>query len=314
MRTGGGIGSSPAPLLQRVFESIAAARGKAFDQTTASIVGAENMALARAVTFDLYGANLRYVNEMNPAYATVGGMLPRWEKILGQPPQPGDQQTDRQARCAAALARFGVPNVYQPVVDAIVRAIGPLFAGLTLFNPNNCSQWWQGYGGNAAQITTTSGNQVFVVGLTAVPTSAPGANLVLSNCATPGNTGSFPVQSRVSASSVVVINNGTPAPDNGIGGTLGAPTIAWSMPNPLSPWKSTIAHIDVLVNPLAAPGYVNPDGSVNGRFWAKVNQMNPTLDAMLPADCTFDWYLLSSHGVMEFRLDERNLDLEAFGS
>src|SRR5271166_6036405 len=105
-RTGGGDGTSAAPTLQRVFESIAAARGPLYDQTTGSVVGAENIALARAITFDLYGANRRFANEMNPAYATAAGLLPRWEAILAQPPQPGDTEKVRQIRCAAALARF----------------------------------------------------------------------------------------------------------------------------------------------------------------------------------------------------------------
>jgi hypothetical protein len=312
-RTGGGAGTSAAPILQRVFESIAASRGRAFDQTTGSVVGAENMALARAITFDLYGANDRFANEMNPAYATVAGLLPRWEKILGQPPLPGDQQSVRQARCAAALARFGRPNTYQPVIDAVRAVLGNLFVGLTLFGPSNALTWWPGYGGSAAQVTTVSGNLVTVAGLANVPTNAAGSQLVVSNASNPGNDGTFSIHSYVSASSVIVVNNGSPvAADNGFGGTLLAPTIAWAMPNSTTPWTSTIAHVDILVNPTLAIGLLNTDGTVNGKFWALVNLVNPVLDLMLPADCTFDWYVLSSHGVIGFFLDEPDLDLEAF--
>lgn len=312
-RTGGGDGTSAAPLLQRVFEAIAAARGQAFDQTTGSTVGAENMALARAITFDLYGANARFSNEMNPVKATVAGLLPRWEKILGCPPNPGDTQPVRQARVAAALARFGQSNSTQPVIDVLTATLSGLFVGLTLFTPSNALVWWPAYGGQAAKVTAVSGNQVTVDGLTSVPTAAPGADLVLSNTASGGNDGTFLVQSRVSATSVVCINNGSPsAPDYGVGGTSGAPTIEWTMPNPAAPWVSTVAHVDVLVSPTGLPGFTNPDGTANGLFFQAVAKMNPILDALLPADCTFDWYVNSSHGAAGWYLDEPDLDLEIF--
>jgi enoyl-CoA hydratase/carnithine racemase len=50
-RYGGGEGNSNVPLLQRVYESIAAGRGSAYDQVwpPSTAVGAENMALARAI-------------------------------------------------------------------------------------------------------------------------------------------------------------------------------------------------------------------------------------------------------------------------
>jgi hypothetical protein len=328
-RTGGGDGTTNVPLLQRVFEGLAARRGKPFDQTRASAVGAENMALARAITFDLYGSNVRFANEMNPAFATVGGLLPRWERILAQPPAPGDPEYVRQARCAAALARFGRSNTTQPVIDCLKSALGPIFVGLTLFSPSNALTWYPAYGGSAAYVAGVSGNQVTIAGLQNVPVSAPGATLIIENCGSPGNntpfftqfgTGlvvyrPFPVQSRISPSSVVVINNGgaAVAPDYGVGGTILAPTCTWSMPNPSAPWMSSIAHIDVLLNPAAVSGYTNPDGSVNGAFYQQASKINPVLDLLLPADVTFDWYVYSTtHGGPGFYFDEQNLDVEIF--
>lgn len=317
-RTGGGEGTSDAPLLQRVFESLAAARGRAFDQTTQSFVGAENMALARSITFDLYGSNTRFANEMNPSKATVAGLLPRWERILACPPKYGDTETVRQARCAAAIGRFGQGNDSQAVIDSLTLVLGDLFVGLTLFTPANATVWWPAYGGSGAggagaQVLSVSGNQVTVTSLSQVPSSAPGANLVLSNCSNPGNDGTFPIQSRPDAATVVVINNGSPSgADYGIGGTALDPTIVWTMPNPITPWLSTVAHVDVLVNPLGAPGYVNPDGTVNGAFYATVQAMNPILDWLLPADTTFDWYVYGSHGGAGWYLDEPDLDLLIF--
>lgn len=310
-RAGGGDGTGNAPLLQRVFESIAAARGVPYDQTLNSAVGAENLALARAITFDLYGSNTRFTNEMNPTLATVAGLLPRWEKILGCAPMFGDTQPVRQARVAAALARFGQTNASQHVIDVLSACLGGLFVGLTLFTPSNALVWWPAYGGSAAYVASVSGNLVTVDGLTSVPTAAPGANLVLSNITNIGNLGTFPIKSRISSTSVVIVNDAGHAPDYGVGGTSGAPTVEWTMPNPAAPWVSTVAHIDVLVSPTGAPGFVTPAGMPNGLFFQAMNRMNPILDALVPADVTFDWYAYSSLGAIGFVLDDpNNLDVE----
>jgi hypothetical protein len=273
------------------------------------------MAYARAVALDLYGGNLRFVGELNPAYATAEGMLPRWEKILAQPPIPGDPQSVRRARCAAALTRFGRKNSYQAVVDVLVATVGALFDRLTLTTPATALVWWPPYGGSAAIVSSVTGNLVTVSGLTAVPVSAAGAQLVLSNCATAGNNSppaGFLVHKRLSTSSVQVVNNGSPgSPDYGAGGSPSAPTIQWSMPNPSSPFTSSIAHVLVRLNPHAVPGMLNADGSLSGRFFVLANQINPVLDLMLPADVTFDWYVLDSGGGFGFLLDDpNNLDTE----
>ena len=176
--------------------------GKPFDQTLLSTVGAENIAYARAITFDLFGANQRNANQVNPAYATADALLPRWEAILNQPPQPGDTESVRAARCAAAIGRFGRTNSSQPIIDVLVATLGSLFVGLMLFTPANALVWWPGYGGAAAAVSSVAGNKVTVTGLTNVPTAAPGAYLTLSNCTHAGNDGTFPIQSRVSATSV----------------------------------------------------------------------------------------------------------------
>lgn len=312
-RTGGGDAGSRVPRLQRIFESIAARRGKAFDQTDTSIVGAENLALAKAIDADLYGANERFANEMNPVTSTVDGLLPRWEKIFGAKSIPGDTQTVRQARVGAAAARFGTLNNTQGIIDAVTAVLGPLFAGLTLITPTEANTWWPGLAGSAGKVTAVSGNQVTVAGLAGVPSDASGKQIIVGNAASAGNAGTFPIQSRVSATSVVIINNGSPvSPDYGAGGSSGSPTIVWQLVNHVQPWTSTLEHILVEVNPTAVPGYVNADGTMNGAFFAAVNAINPVLDWLLPADMTFAWYVESSHGGPGWYLDEQNLDLEIF--
>lgn len=145
-RYGGGDGNGSAPLLQRVFESIAAQRGDAYDQTVNTAVGVENMALARALTFDGYGANTRLANQFLPSKMTADGLLPRWEVILNVPPLPGDTEPVRRARVAAALARIGQPNTHQPIVDALTSALGELFSGTIQYDtPDNAVSIWPGW-------------------------------------------------------------------------------------------------------------------------------------------------------------------------
>lgn len=321
-RTGGGDAGGPAPLLQRIVEALAKARGRTYDQTLQSAVGAENMAYARAIAYDAYGSNIRFANEMNPATATVGGMLPRWEVILAAPPLPGDTQPTRQARCMAKLLRFGYGNNNQLVSDAVAAVLGPLFVTMTYIRPDQATVWWPGYGGGnnfpnpPCEITGVAGNLVTVANLTNVPKNAAGTNLTLVNTNDPNNTGVFPVQTRISDTSVVVVNTGFPsAPDYGAGGgTIGSPTIGWRMRNPLTPFTSSVAHVLVSVNPTAVPGYVNNDGTLAAKFYKTLNQMNPVLDWLLPADVTYDWYVGNSHthGVGFYLDDPNNLDCELF--
>src|ERR1019366_499124 len=77
-------------------------------------------------------------------------------------------------------------------------------------------------------------------------------------------------------------------------------------------WTSTLAHIEVHVS-YAGVGYHNLDGTPNAAFYALAASISPILDEMLPAWATYSWHVNSSHGQMEFLLDEKNLDLEAFG-
>ncbi|HEY4012049.1 MAG TPA: hypothetical protein VGM06_01815 [Polyangiaceae bacterium] len=152
-RYGAGEGNSNAPLLQRVFESIAAQRGSAYDQTVSSVVGVENMAIARAITFDGYGTNERLANQFLPSKMTADGLLPRWEKIFNVPSLPGDTESVRRARVGAAFARLGQPNTHQPVVDALAAAMGAVFTGAFLYaDPNSANAIWMGAGNNTPTI------------------------------------------------------------------------------------------------------------------------------------------------------------------
>lgn len=320
-RTGGGDGGSGITLLQRVFESIASARGDAYDQTLASIVGAENMAYARAICFEMYGGNVRLANQFNPATMTADGLLPRWEKIFNVPPNYGDTEPVRRARVAAAFARFVQPNSIQPVIDACSTALGALYQSLTLFDTTNALIWWPALGGGsvagqtlygACEVASVSGVMATITNLTGVPTAAGGAILTLSNCANAVNNGTWPVHDYVSSSSVKVpIPAGPVGPDYGVGGTSGAPTVAWSLNSPLTPFMSTIARVDVQCGYVS--GYYTVVGGQNvpnAAYYQAVAGANAVLDELLPAWAAFRCYLLDQRGQMKFLLDEPNLDLE----
>lgn len=331
-RYGGGEGNSNVPLVQRVYESIAAGRGSAYDQAwpPATAVAAENMALARAIALDLHGGNQRLANQFNPlkstaggwsgsantgllASATTGGLLPRWEAILGTPPNYGDPEPVRRARVAAAFARLGVTNGVQAVVDQINLALGPLYGGLTTFTPSTATSWWPGVGGSAAAVTGLSGGLATISGLVGVPSSALGRNLVLGNANSAGNDGTFPVHDWISATSVKVANQNAVSTDYGIGGSAPSPTITWSVPNPSAPFMSTICQIDILATvPAGYYTVVGGQNVPNAAWYAAVGALNPVLDAMLPAWVTWQVYINNSGAALGFKLDEPNIGLEAF--
>ena len=333
-RYGGGEGNSNVPLLQRVYESIAAGRGSAYDQVwpPSTAVGAENMALARAIALDLHGGNQRLANQFNPLKSTVGGwsgsastgllpgassggLLPRWEAILGTPPNYGDPEPVRRARVAAAFARLGVSNGVQAVVDQVNLALGPLYGGITTFTPANAKAWWPAVSGSAGALAGTSSSIITITGLTNVPSSAVGFNIVLGNANSAGNDGTLLIHDWVSSSSVLVANpSGVSGwTDYGIGGTMGSPTITWSIINPSAPFTSTVCQLDILA--LVPAGYYTVVGGQhvpNAAWYAAISALNPVLDAMLPAWMTWQVYINNSGAALGFKLDEPNIGLEAF--
>lgn len=268
------------------------------------------MALARAITYDLHGGNRRLANEFNPGMATVGGLLPRWEAILGTPHLYGDTQAVRQARVAAAFGRLGVSNGIQAVVDQVSAALGPLYGGITNFSPPD-SALWPGLSGSAASVSSVSGSLATITGLSNVASNAAGQQLTLSNANNAGNNGSFLIHNWISTSSVQIATQTAVAPDSGIGGVLN-----WAVVNPQIPWTSMICQMDILA--LVPNGYyttISGQNVPNAAWWARVSTLTPILDAMLPAWMTWQVYINNSGGVMGFKLDDpSNLDVEVFGT
>ncbi len=86
---------------------------------------------------------------------------------------------------------------------------------------------WSALGGAAAAITAFDGSNATVTGLTGMTPDLVGTYLNLSNTANSNNSGLFTITTYLSATSVQVSNSSAVSPDYGIGGTVGAPTIAW---------------------------------------------------------------------------------------
>jgi hypothetical protein len=322
-RTGGGEGiDSNVPLVQRIYETISRGRGSAYDQSwpPTTAVGIENLATARMLAFDGWGTNQRLANECNPSKATVGGLLPRWEVVLNCPPNYGDTQPVRQARCGAKFALWGKASISQVVLDAITTALGPILVGVVHRDPigagaQDALSWWPGIQGVAGAVTSITGGNIVVFQEFEdifLPTAAPGATLTLANCSNTANNGSFQVKTWISGTTLTFPNPGSPvAPDYGVGGTALLPTVKWSLDSPLTPWMSTVDTIEVQVT-ATVTGYSNVDGTPNALFYQTVGGMVAVLDGILPAWMAVNWWIASSHGGIGFYLDEQNLDCEAF--
>lgn len=304
-RYGGGEGNSNVPLVQRVYESLAGARGSAYDQawppTTA--VGAENLAYARAIALDGYGGNQRLWNNFIPSKTTSqSGMLQRWESIFGVPPNFGDPDIVRQARVAAAWARLGVSNSHQPIADLLAAALGPVFVSLSVYSlANRDVAWWPGNSGTAASITAQSGNKITVGNLANVTADYQSQLLMLSGCATSGNNATGRITDVLSSSSVNFANPSGSNPDANSG------AIIWAVINPFVNWSSCIASVTVQCK--------QPVGYSNAQLYAALSLIGPILEQMLPAWATWQFALPSSDTTYDFILDDpANLDREVFGS
>lgn len=387
-RYGSGEGSSDAPLLSRIFESLAAQRGDSYDQTTQSIVGIENMAVARALTFDGWGANQRLVNGFFPSTMTsASGMLPRWERIFSLLAAPGDSEPLRRSRVAAKWAAIGQPNTQQPISDALTAALGPTFVAITHRTLQKANSFVGGItqpvpGGahaSTAPVVTLTGTPLGIYQIQIQITT----NGVVGGAAFEWSTNSglsWNATGVTVAASVVLTGTGLTALFSA--GSYDTQMSYGGLARPGIQWASSLAHLGVQLNQLL-PGYysttqplignvsnsaglikvttASPNTLVNATkhtlygvtgtteangtwtitvidssnftlnasafvhayvsggildaqptaaFYGVAASVNTILDPTVPAWTTFDWFVNSSHGVAEFRLNEPNLDLE----
>lgn len=122
--------------MQVILDSLNADRGTALDASnTHSIVYAENMAIARAISAT-WGTNERLGNSWIPARMSED-ILERWEAILALAPAPTDTAAVRRQRVAALLARAAhTPN--SAYLNTILSAsLGSAFVGLEFISFDN---------------------------------------------------------------------------------------------------------------------------------------------------------------------------------
>lgn len=314
-RYGAGENGKSQPLLQRVFESLAAQMGSAYDQTVTTAFGIETLAESRAITFDGYGSSQRLANEFFAP--TDVGLLKRWERIFNVPPAQGDFEPTRRARVAAAWKRIGQPNSVQPVTDGTTAAAGPLFVGLVHQNATNALTYV-----NGLTAVSSAGTTPPTVTLTGTPTQWALLRVEITSNGALGvaqfrvsyNGGlTFPITGATTAATYalpylgVVLNfSAGPYTNDNV-------YTANVAPADLVPWYSTIRLVNVELQIPA--GYANPDGSPNAAWYAQAGAIGPYLDGVLQADEEFQWFVdsFASPGNTGFYLDDpANLDLEIF--
>lgn len=131
-RFGGG-----KPRLRIVHESLNAARGSALDATNPdTVVWVENMAYARALTFDGYGTNEKLRLQTDPERVT--DMLARWEKIYRTNPAPGATEAERRAVLTRRVRRFiEAAAFHSRLVRRLQTEVGEVFSAVEYISVAN---------------------------------------------------------------------------------------------------------------------------------------------------------------------------------
>ena len=124
-RFGGG-----RPRLRIVHDALNAARGSALDASNSSTVAwVENMAHARAITFDGFGTNERLSLQWDPDRMTA--FLPRWEKILGITPAPNAPEKTRRDEVRKRFRRFiEAASLHSRLTARLQQELGELFVAV----------------------------------------------------------------------------------------------------------------------------------------------------------------------------------------
>jgi hypothetical protein len=318
-RSGGGEpGAGHKPLIRLVYESLAAQMGSAYDQSwpPATPFAMETFAMAKAIAYDVHGANKRLANSFLPTKATAAtGMLQRWERIFGKPPLPGDTEVVRRARIVAAWLAFVTTNAQQSIVDALSTALGPIYVGLFHLNAGNATIYVNGVSNTVATVPGGSPTGVTITGTPAGVyqlyfkiTSTGGLGAGQFEWSTNAG-GTFVQTGRTLTSSFVLGTTGLTA--SFPAGTYTNGDSYLTQASPLIPWASNLAYVGVQVTQ-TVPGYHNTDGSPNQAFYNAVGNVMTILDSALPAWTLFDWFVTATGTQSGFFLDQPDLDLEIF--
>jgi len=163
----GGLGGfNPFPMqlggaadtdLEAIQNAYADAMGTAIASERGTVAWVENHATAR-VLWSLYGMAQRMANQWNPAKMT--DFLPRWEKILGLSPTPGQSLHDRRDAVAAKFEFIGAGTQVSTLNDYLVRTIGDIFVKLEFTDPMDATTYIPGGGFVPGGPTFLDGNLI----------------------------------------------------------------------------------------------------------------------------------------------------------
>lgn len=131
-RFGGG-----KPRLRIVHEALNAARGSALDASNPeTVVWVENMAYARAITFDGYGTNEKLRLQSDPDRVT--DMLARWEKIYRTNPRPGATEAERRAELGRRVRRVTeAAGFHARLYHRLQTDVGEVFSAIEYISVDN---------------------------------------------------------------------------------------------------------------------------------------------------------------------------------
>ncbi|MBX3208420.1 MAG: DUF2313 domain-containing protein [Labilithrix sp.] len=127
LRCGGG-----APRVELLLQSLNAGRGKSVDTSESSVAYVENMAHARAIAA-VWLESERLGNQWVPELMT--DCLPRWERICGIIPAPGDSLVVRRQRIAKRFARIGLVLNRAAFTSMLRNEVGDVFVDVEYISP-----------------------------------------------------------------------------------------------------------------------------------------------------------------------------------
>lgn len=122
--------------VQDCLDALNADRGTAFDaEDTESVVYAENMALARAISA-AWGTNVRLGYLWDPMRCPLD-VLARWERIMALYPRPEDNEVTRRRRVLAIFEAIGKATVNGLVHSLLEPALGEALVAVEHISVDN---------------------------------------------------------------------------------------------------------------------------------------------------------------------------------
>lgn len=129
------FGGSANSQLETIHTDLNSARGSAYDPQPKSIVWLENMAWARAITFDGWGANERMSYQMDPVRVT--DMMHRWERIFAIIPPFDSTESERRLVLTRRWQRFGVLANHSTIRTKLEEGLGDFFVAVEYISLSN---------------------------------------------------------------------------------------------------------------------------------------------------------------------------------